>query len=76
MLDVVMPRLGGREAYAQIRALAPDVPVLLVTGYSAELAQQRSPDSDVTLVLQKPYDLELLEGKVREALDRRPASTR
>ncbi|RYE94460.1 MAG: response regulator [Myxococcales bacterium] len=76
MLDVVMPRLGGREAYAQIRALAPDMPVLLVTGYSPELAEQRSPDSDVTLVLQKPYDLELLEGKVREALDRRPASTR
>ena len=35
ILDLVMPRMGGSEALPALRAHAPDLPVLLWSGYSA-----------------------------------------
>jgi light-regulated signal transduction histidine kinase (bacteriophytochrome)/CheY-like chemotaxis protein len=34
LLDLLMPRMGGEEALGRIRALAPEVPVLLSSGYA------------------------------------------
>ena len=34
LLDLSMPRMGGREAAARIRAARPDLPILLTSGYS------------------------------------------
>lgn len=36
ILDLLMPRLHGTEVAARIQALRPDLPILLVSGYSAE----------------------------------------
>ncbi len=37
VLDDVMPRLGGRAALKRIRAIAPQIPVLLACGYAWSL---------------------------------------
>jgi DNA-binding NtrC family response regulator len=52
--DLVMPRLGGQQLAARIRALAPGVKVLFVSGYSAEAFDvgQLGPDA---AFLQKPF---------------------
>ena len=34
MLDLTMPRMGGRDAAARIHAARPDLPILLTSGYS------------------------------------------
>jgi two-component system cell cycle sensor histidine kinase/response regulator CckA len=34
LLDLAMPRLSGRDAWAEMRRLAPEVPVLMTTGHS------------------------------------------
>ena len=70
ILDVVMPRLGGLEAYERIRELNSAIPVILMTGYSAEMAQDKLKNKIALQVIQKPYRLNVLESKVREALDR------
>ena len=69
ILDIVMPRMGGWEAYAQIRAMDSDTPVLFVTGYSTELTRTRLGTDTHTMVLQKPYSVRELGHKVRELLD-------
>jgi CheY-like chemotaxis protein len=35
ILDVVMPEMGGREAYEKMRAIRPDLKFLFASGYSA-----------------------------------------
>ena len=70
LLDVVMPRLGGWEAYVRICAAKPDVAVLFTTGYSAEVASLSEMVEKGVPVLQKPYSPALLARKVREVLDR------
>jgi CheY-like chemotaxis protein len=70
VLDVVMPRLRGPDAYKRIRALDSTVPVLFCTGYNPESAQVETLAGHP--VLQKPYPARALARTVRELLDQRP----
>jgi PAS domain S-box-containing protein len=70
ILDVVMPRLGGVQAYERMRALAPRLKVIFTTGYAPEHAQVSSiARRRGHAVLSKPFTLEELARKVRETLD-------
>ena len=76
LLDVVMPRLGGIEAYKQIQKLGGDVPLIFMTGYNVQAVQSRDVKENGILeelgvmVVQKPYNVEGLGRKVREVLDK------
>jgi PAS domain S-box-containing protein len=70
LLDVVMPRLSGLEAYVRMRALEPSLKVVFMTGYAPEHARV----SDVVAhgghaLLAKPFALRDLGRVVRETLD-------
>jgi CheY-like chemotaxis protein len=69
ILDAVMPGLGGREAYARIRELQPNLPVLFASGYGAdELTTRFLADTEAPL-LAKPFDPDGLRRIVRRLLD-------
>ena len=69
ILDMVMPRMGGCEAYERIRTLNSKVPVIFMTGYTAEMASTRYVVEAGAAFIQKPYGVAALGHKVREALD-------
>ena len=75
VFDVVMPRMGGMEAYEQIRELGGEIPLLFMTGYSSETVQNRFVKQNKlmrelgTPIIQKPYSVETLGQKIREVLD-------
>jgi signal transduction histidine kinase len=75
LLDVVMPRMGGWEAYERICELGGDTPLIFMTGYSSETVQSRFVKRSTLMgelgpmLLQKPYNVEGLGRKVREMLD-------
>jgi two-component system, cell cycle sensor histidine kinase and response regulator CckA len=73
VLDVIMPRLRGPDAYKRIRDLNPAVPVLFCTGYNPDSAQVESLTSHP--VLQKPYPALELARTVRQILDQRIPGT-
>lgn len=54
VLDLVMPRLHGSEVLARLERLRPDLPVLLVSGYSAE-ARPGLLDAPHRRFLAKPF---------------------
>jgi len=68
LMDVVMPGKSGRDVYAAVRALGSDVPVVFMTGYSAEVAPHALGSDTGCRVLYKPYDLDALSSVVREVL--------
>jgi signal transduction histidine kinase/CheY-like chemotaxis protein/HAMP domain-containing protein len=69
LLDIVMPRQGGRATFEAIRELGSDVPVIFMTGYSAEIARSHFIATSGASILQKPYTPDSLGLKVREILD-------
>src|SRR5271163_1077976 len=74
LMDVVMPKLSGPDAYAQMAALRPDVKVIFTTGYTAEAASLISLLEKGAQVLQKPYNLTSLSKTIRKTLDLKPQS--
>lgn len=69
MLDVVMPKMGGRAAFGKIRAMSPHVPILFSTGFSANhLDEDFIRDSEFKLI-NKPYSPSILYSTVRTMLD-------
>jgi two-component system cell cycle sensor histidine kinase/response regulator CckA len=73
LLDAVLPKINGSEAYARISAEKQDVPVIFATGYSPEMELLHSAQELGLTVLQKPYVPREMARRVRERLDRQPA---
>jgi PAS domain S-box-containing protein len=65
ILDVMMPRLSGRDAFRQMTAIVPNIRVLFSTGYSSEELTEL--DGAVGL-LTKPYRPQELLAAVEAAL--------
>ena len=71
LTDMVMPRMGGRELAAAVRAIYPGTVFLFSSGYVPDELQAASEGSESESYLAKPYSIEALGRRVRELLDRR-----
>jgi signal transduction histidine kinase/CheY-like chemotaxis protein len=71
--DVVMPGIDGPELACQLRARArwTELPVLFVTGYSADRLARSGAIGPHDRVLEKPYQLEELARTIRDMLEAR-----
>jgi len=68
ILDMIMPGMGGGEVYDRLKEIDPAVRVILSSGYSMEVMAKGIMGRGVQAFLQKPFRLEQLSLKVREAL--------
>ncbi|MGE5663465.1 MAG: MEDS domain-containing protein [Deltaproteobacteria bacterium] len=71
LLDIVMPRMGGKETFEALRELSPSLPILLSSGYTLEGVAQEILDKGANGFIQKPYGLSELARAVRGVLDAR-----
>jgi two-component system cell cycle sensor histidine kinase/response regulator CckA len=69
ILDMIMPKMGGREAFLKLKGLNPEVKALLSTGYSQDGKAKAILNSGVKGFIQKPYQTDALLSKVRSVLD-------
>jgi two-component system cell cycle sensor histidine kinase/response regulator CckA len=69
LLDVVLPKLGGPQAYARMCETRPSVPAIFATGYGADIKLLMQARQQGLPILQKPYSPRDLARTVRETLD-------
>jgi signal transduction histidine kinase/ActR/RegA family two-component response regulator len=70
LMDVVMPKLGGREAFLELKRLNPQIKVLMATGYNSSNAPLNELLTDgVCGLIVKPYHIRKLAQTVRAALE-------
>ena len=69
LLDVVMPKMNGRQVCEALRQRSPQLKVLFLTGYAADQIQDRGILVDGIDLLLKPAQPDELAKKVREMLD-------
>ena len=70
LLDLVMPRLSGTDAYRLMQEIRNGVPTILASGYSEDSASELVAACQQTDFIQKPYryaDLENAVGRVMRA---------
>jgi CheY-like chemotaxis protein len=68
--DVIMPGMSGRDLADKIAALHPDIRVLYISGYTAELICHDDITGSAFAYLQKPFTPLALACKVRAILNR------
>jgi len=71
ILDMNMPRMGGRETLKQIRELNPSMKVVVCSGYSTTTLDDGDFAQSIDGFIQKPYELADFARKIRSALDKR-----
>ncbi|MBC7977224.1 MAG: response regulator [Myxococcales bacterium] len=71
--DVVMPGIDGPQLACELRARWRDLPVLFVTGYSADRLARSDALGPHDRVLEKPYQLDELARTIRAMIDARVA---
>jgi signal transduction histidine kinase len=69
VLDVVMPGLSGPDAFLQMTALEPKLPVVFTTGYTSEVGSLTGMLEKGASFLQKPYSQRSLGQMIRDVLD-------
>jgi two-component system cell cycle sensor histidine kinase/response regulator CckA len=67
VLDMVMPLLDGKSTFQALRRIAPDVRVVLVSGYSIDGEAQSLIEAGIAVFLQKPFRLATLADALARA---------
>ena len=64
-----MPEMNGRELAKQVLTLFPGIKRLFMSGYTSDVIAHRGVLDNGVHFVQKPFTMESLTRKVREALD-------
>lgn len=71
MTDVIMPEMNGHDLSQKILSFHPGVKCLFMSGYTASVIDQKGILEEVIHFIQKPFSMDSLSQKLREALDGR-----
>ncbi len=70
ILDVVMPKMNGKEVFDAIRTLDPSIKVIYTSGYTDDILEEKGVANKKYDFLGKPITPATLLTKIREVLDR------
>ena len=68
LMDIVMPGMGGVEAFRRLRQLVPGIKVLLSSGFTDPQATAVLLNEGLNGIITKPYRMENLNARIREVL--------
>ncbi len=67
--DVIMPEMNGRELSEHLQRLYPNLKILFMSGYTANVIAHRGVLDDEIFFIPKPFSKEEIAVKVRKVLD-------
>ncbi|NTV45621.1 MAG: response regulator, partial [Chlorobiales bacterium] len=67
--DVVMPKMNGRELANRLHAAYPDMKIIFMSGYTADIITNQGSLQENLNFLEKPFTMNELANKVREVLE-------
>jgi len=68
LMDLTMPRMDGREALQALRSLAPELKVVLCSGFNESDVAGDFSSANLSGFLQKPYTFQMLKDVVEKAM--------
>jgi len=68
ILDMIMPVMGGREAFEKLRKIDPDISILIASGFAKEENMILLKEQGLSGFLQKPFRITELAVKISDIL--------
>lgn len=69
-LDIKMPDIDGVKTFEEIHKVNPQIPVIMITGYSVEELVQEALNKGAYACITKPFDIEKILKAMDEAIKR------
>lgn len=69
-LDMIMPDKNGVEVLKDIKAIAPNLPVVMMSGYSVQDQKDEAVQLGAKGCLKKPFELEDIRRVIKQVIDR------
>ena len=67
--DLAMPNMPGDKLSAELIKIRPDIPILLCTGFSETMSEEKAASLGIKGFILKPIVMKDLAQKIREVLD-------
>ena len=67
--DINMPGMTGLEMLPKVKAMRPDVPVIMITAYGDPDTRRKAIEGGASGLLTKPIDFTLLRGEIDTRLE-------
>ena len=67
--DMTMPHMTGDKLTQEILNIRSDMPIILCTGYSERMSEDRAQEIGIRKYIEKPIEKETLARSIREVLD-------
>jgi PAS domain S-box-containing protein len=71
VLDIIMPKMNGKEVSDKVKEIRPGMNMVFISGYPADFITSRGMLDEKIELIEKPFNPRNLLRKVREVLDRR-----
>jgi len=68
VIDVIMPKMHGREVYESIKRMRPGIRAIFISGYEADFISKKIESEEQIHLILKPELPKMLLPKVREIL--------
>ncbi len=69
--DIIMPGLTGDRLALEMMKIRKDIPVILCTGYSEHMSEEKAKELGIRGFIMKPFEIEDLAKTIRNVLDRK-----
>jgi CheY-like chemotaxis protein len=67
--DINMPGMSGFEMLPKVKAVRPNVPIIMITAYGDEATKKKAAALGAAGLLTKPIDFGLLREEINQRLD-------
>ena len=67
-IDIVMPCIDGVETFKAVKSLAPNLPVVMMSGYSVEDKRNEAKELGAATSLKKPFEMEDVKNIIKDVL--------
>ena len=69
--DMTMPRMSGAVLSEKILKIQPDIPIIICTGHSSFINEQKAEEMGISAFVMKPVGMQKMAGIIREILDKK-----
>ena len=67
-LDIVMPEKDGVELLQELKAISPQLPVIMMSGYSVEDKKLKAKDLGAAICLKKPFEIDDVKRVIKSTI--------
>jgi len=68
--DMTMPQMTGVTLFEKIKDIRPDIPIIICTGHSALMNEEKAKELGVAAYVMKPINMKALSATIRDVLDK------